>query len=148
MVRALHIPQRNPTKGNPASPNFALNCPEIVSAGFAYKGIDRLLLATDFRFLDYRDTSGFSQNGFSARGTRRTGLAEHLRPGDRAQYQATDDLTLRIGYTFNMNPIGNAVTRLHRRQPAGHHAEDRAGGLVQLDQELQDLVRVQPLLPE
>ena len=53
----------NPTNGNPASPNFALNFPETVSAGFAYKGIDRLLLATDFRFLDYRDTSGFSQSG-------------------------------------------------------------------------------------
>jgi long-chain fatty acid transport protein len=108
----------NPTNGNPASPNFALNFPETVSAGFAYKGIDRLLLATDFRFLDYRDTSGFSQNGFNAQGALRgLGWQNIFALGTGAQYQATDDLTLRIGYTFNMNPIGNAVTSYNVANP-------------------------------
>jgi long-chain fatty acid transport protein len=108
----------NPTNGNPTSPSFNLDFPLTASAGFGYRGIDRLLWATDFRFLDYRYTNGFRQTGFDEHGALRgLGWQSIFALGTGLQYQATDELTLRIGYTFNMNPIGNAVTSYNVASP-------------------------------
>jgi long-chain fatty acid transport protein len=95
--------------GQPVTPKFNLDIPQTISAGFAYKGIDRLLLATDFRLLDFRDTNGFRHSGFDARGALRgLGWQNVFALGTGAQYQASDALSLRIGYTFSLNPVGSA----------------------------------------
>ena len=45
-----------------------IGVPMVASVGTSYTGIDRLLIATDLRFLDYRDTNGFRHTGFDQRG--------------------------------------------------------------------------------
>ena len=53
--------------GHPTTPKFNLDFPMIASVGTAYTGFDRVLIATDFRFVDYRDTNGFRSTGFDER---------------------------------------------------------------------------------
>src|SRR4051794_21707729 len=83
----------------------------IASIGTAYRGIDRLLIALDLRYVGYRETSGYRHTGFDAAGALRgLGFQDLFALALGAQYQVTDQLTVRSGYTFNMNPLGNAVT--------------------------------------
>jgi long-chain fatty acid transport protein len=97
--------------GGPASPKFNFDFPMTASVGTAYTGFDRLLIATDLHFLDYRDTNGFRHTGFDARGALRgLGWQNVFSLSLGAQYLLTDTVSLRAGYTFAMNPIGNAVT--------------------------------------
>ena len=67
MVR--HVPvQRRVSPTARRHPQFNIDFPLIASAELAYKGIDRLFFASDFRFLDYRDTNGFRRGGFDPNG--------------------------------------------------------------------------------
>jgi long-chain fatty acid transport protein len=109
---------QNPINGNAASPNFNLNFPMTVSAGLAYRGIDKMLIASDFRFLDYRDTAGFSHTGFNQFGALRgLGWQNVFALGTGIQYQWTDDFSTRIGYTFSLNPVGGALTTFNVGSP-------------------------------
>lgn len=108
----------NPTNGNPARPRFGLNFPWTASVGAAYKGIDRLLVATDLRFMDYRDINGFRHGGFGQYGQLRgLGWQNIFALALGAQYQWTDAFSTRIGYTFNMNPIGGSMTAYNLGSP-------------------------------
>ncbi|MBV8557679.1 MAG: outer membrane protein transport protein [Planctomycetaceae bacterium] len=106
------------SQGLPITPKFNLDFPMIASVGTAYTGFERLLLATDFRFLDYRDTNGFRHSGFDKTGAfRGLGWQNVFALGTGAQYQWTDTLSLRAGYTFSLNPAGNAVTSFNVGSP-------------------------------
>jgi long-chain fatty acid transport protein len=85
--------------------------PLIASVGASYAGFERLLLAVDVRYVDYRDTKGFGPAGFDAAGAA-TGLGwdSVVAVAAGAQYQLTDDLAVRAGYTFNPNPIPDGVS--------------------------------------
>jgi long-chain fatty acid transport protein len=108
----------SPTTGHALTPTEALNFPLTVSTGFAYRGIDRLTWATDFRFLNYRDTTGFSHSGFAPDGTLRgLGWQNVFGLGTGLQYMATDALALRVGYIFSMNPVGPSLTALNIGSP-------------------------------
>lgn len=108
----------NPINGNAASPGFKLNFPLQASLGLAYKGIDKMLIASDFRFIDYRDTDGFRQGGFNKVGAL-TGLGWQnvFAYALGVQYQWTDAFSTRVGYTFSMNPIGPAMTSFNVGSP-------------------------------
>ncbi|MGE5755263.1 MAG: OmpP1/FadL family transporter [Planctomycetaceae bacterium] len=104
--------------GRPTTPKFNLDFPLVASVGTSYTGFDRLLIATDFRFLDYRDTNGFRHSGFDARGALRgLGWQNVFALAVGAQYMWTDSLALRAGYTFSLNPEGNAVTTFNLASP-------------------------------
>lgn len=104
--------------GRPTTPKFGLDFPMIASIGTAYTGFDRLLIATDARFLDYRDTDGFRHTGFDARGALRgLGWQNVFALAVGAQYLLADDLALRAGYTFSLNPAGGAVTTFNAASP-------------------------------
>src|SRR5262249_19654483 len=108
----------NPINGNAARPKFNLNFPWTASIGLAYKGIDRLLVASDFRLLDYRDINGFRHGGFDQFGALRgLGWQNVFALAVGAQYLWTDAFSTRIGYTFNMNPIGPAMTTFNLGSP-------------------------------
>jgi long-chain fatty acid transport protein len=97
--------------GRPRSASFHLDLPMIPSIGIAYSGIDRLLLAADFRYVDFKDTPGLSQSGFDATGAARgLGWNSVFAMGLGAQYLLTDALTVRGGYTYNGNPIPDSST--------------------------------------
>lgn len=109
---------RNPTNGHASRPSVGLNFPWIASVGLAYKGIDRLLVASDFRYLDYRDTDGFRHGGFGQYGQLRgLGWQNVFALAVGAQYQWTDAFTTRLGYTFSLNPIGGAMTSFNVGAP-------------------------------
>jgi long-chain fatty acid transport protein len=108
----------NPTNGNAASPSVSFNFPLFTSVGVAYKGIDRMLIASDFRFYDYRDTDGFRQSGFNNQGALQgLGWQNVFAVGTGIQYQWTDAFSTRIGYTFNLNPVGPALTSFNIGSP-------------------------------
>jgi long-chain fatty acid transport protein len=108
----------NPVNGNAISPKFGLNFPLTTSVGLAYKGIERLLIASDFRFLDYRDTDGFRHAGFKADGALAgLGWQNVFAYALGVQYQWTEEFSTRIGYTFSLNPVGPALTALNIGSP-------------------------------
>jgi long-chain fatty acid transport protein len=104
--------------GQSTSPRFHLDVPLFASVGVAYKGIDRLLLAADFRFVDFRDISGFRSTGFDQRGALLgLGFQNLFSLGLGAQYQLTDAMTVRAGYTFAMDPASDATTMFNIGSP-------------------------------
>ena len=71
----------------------------------------------DLRFLDYRNTSGFSHTGFNSAGLQGLGWQNVFAVALGTQYQLTDFLSVRAGYTFSLNPIGNADTSYNIASP-------------------------------
>ncbi len=99
-------------QGAPRTLKLRFDYPLIASVGTAYSGLECWLFALDVRFVDYADTKGFGPAGFDASGAG-TGLGWRsvFSVALGAQYQATDALAVRLGYTFNPNPIpdGNSL---------------------------------------
>lgn len=92
--------------GLPETVNFGLDLPAIISIGGSYRGIDRLLLAADVRYLDFENTSGFGDSGFTPTGALLgIGLQSIVAVSLGAQYQITDAFTLRTGYSWSDNPV-------------------------------------------
>ncbi len=93
-------------QGVPFQNSFTLDYPMIVSAGVAYAGFDRWLLAADFRYIDYADAAGFREHGFAPDGSvQGLGWRSIFGIAAGAQYQWTDSLTVRGGYSFNQSPV-------------------------------------------
>jgi long-chain fatty acid transport protein len=104
--------------GHPTTPKINLDFPFIASVGTSYTGFERMLLAADFRFVDYRNTSGFRDTGFDQRGALRgLGWQNVFALSTGVQYLLTDTVSLRAGYTFSLNPAGNAVTSFNIASP-------------------------------
>ena len=104
--------------GGPRTVQFGLNLPPIVSVGTSYKGFDRWLLATDLRYLDYNSTAGFGDSGFAPNGALRgVGFKSIFAVALGAQYQMTDTLSVRMGYSWNENPISSNQTTANVASP-------------------------------
>lgn len=92
-------------------PLFAtVNCdlPPIVSLGTSYTGFERWLFAMDLRYFDYANTTGFGDLGFRPDGAvAGLGWKSVLSVSQGVQYQWSDCLTLRTGYTYNQNPVSS-----------------------------------------
>ena len=92
--------------GQPRAANFNLDLPAIISVGTAYKGIDRVLLAADLRYLDFANSNGFGDSGYAADGSLRgVGYQSIFAVALGAQYEVTDATSLRLGYSWSENPI-------------------------------------------
>lgn len=74
---------------------FDLDYPMILSAGLTYNGFSRLVLSSDIRYIDYRNTAGFDALGWRSVWAAAVG----------AQYHLSDMWALRAGYNANQNPI-------------------------------------------
>jgi long-chain fatty acid transport protein len=98
--------QSTDAHGGPRTVKLRFDYPLIVSVGTAYSGIERWLFALDVRYVDYADTKGFGPAGFDATGAG-TGLGwdSVVSVAAGVQYQLTDALAVRMGYTYNPNPI-------------------------------------------
>jgi long-chain fatty acid transport protein len=92
--------------------------PMIASWGMAYTAIERWLFAMDLRYYDYRNTDGFRTAAFNPDGSV-TGLGWKnvfgLATG--VQWQATDCWFLRMGYSYNQNPISSDVAFFNVASP-------------------------------
>lgn len=97
--------------GAPRHVQFGLDAPMILSLGTAYTGIDRMLFSVDTRYLNYADTRGYSESGFAPDGSvAGLGWKDIFAVSAGTQYQVTDAVSARIGYSYNTNPVGDGQT--------------------------------------
>ena len=97
--------------GRPTFSKVHFDLPSIASLGVAYTGFERWVLPFDIRFFDYAATDGFRQRGYNPNGSvAGLGWKSVLSITQGAQYEMTDNLTWRAGYTFNQNPITGPQT--------------------------------------
>ena len=78
--------------------------------GIAYTGFERMLLALDLRFLDFRDTNGFHRGGFNKDGSvAGLGWQNVFALAAGGQSQLADALTIHACYSVVLNPADNSV---------------------------------------
>jgi long-chain fatty acid transport protein len=93
-------------QGRPLNVPFLLNYPMIASTGVAYAGFPRWLLAADLRYIDYANTEGFRRGGFGPNGAvQGLGWRSIFGVAGGVQYECTDTISLRLGYSFNQSPV-------------------------------------------
>ncbi len=97
--------------GRPRNVRTHFDLPYILSFGTSYTGFERFVLAADARYYGYGTTQGFDPAGFDATGAI-TGLGWRsiFSVALGGQYQATDAMSLRLGYVWNQNPIPDQNT--------------------------------------
>lgn len=104
--------------GGPRELTFNLDLPAILSVGGAYKGLEHWVFAADVRYLDYENTRGFGDEGFSAQGALQgLNFRSIVAVSTGVQYQLSDALTLRAGYSWNENPIRDADAAINSAAP-------------------------------
>ncbi len=115
--------------GDPFTFRTQFTLPQILSVGMAYDGIDRLLLAADVRWFDYRTTQL---------------LGEPVREGGAgwnsvwavalgARYQLNDRLSVQVGYLFNENPVPAELALFNTQLPALTKHTASVGAYYQLN---------------
>ena len=68
-----------------------------------------MLIAVDARLFDYGNAAGFRETGFKANGALAgLGWSSIFATSAGIQYEASESLYLRVGYSFNQNPISDA----------------------------------------
>jgi len=100
-----------------AAPNvqFKMNYPAIYSVGMGLSG-KKVDFALDARYVDYENTEGFEESGwqiatsgafegFPTGAVNGFGWQSMVILSAGLQYQITDSLPVRIGYTYSSNPI-------------------------------------------
>ncbi len=100
-----------------AAPNvsFKMNYPAILSVGMGLSG-GKFDFALDYRYVDYENTEGFAESGwqiaesgdfagFPTGAVNGFGWKNMSILSVGLQYQATEKLPIRIGYTYSSNPI-------------------------------------------
>lgn len=97
--------------GRPRVGRAKLDLPMIASLGAAYSGRLGYVFAMDLRYYDYKNTDGWGPDGFASDGSLRgLGMSNVMQLALGAQYQCSDDLAVRVGYTYNQNPFQDAET--------------------------------------
>lgn len=96
--------------GLPREDKIRFDLPWIGSVGVAYTGFERWIFAGDVRYIDYRNAEGFDAGGFNADGSvRGLGWDSQVVVTGGLQYQVSERLSVRMGYSYNNNPQDGAV---------------------------------------
>jgi long-chain fatty acid transport protein len=109
-------------KGQATLTQVQLDYPGIASLGLSYTGLERWILASDFRYIDYRNATGFDGIGFVQAGNL-TGALHGLGWNDvfalalGAQYEVSSSFHVRGGYTYNTDPIPSSRTTFNVASP-------------------------------
>jgi long-chain fatty acid transport protein len=105
-------------RGRPQAIKFHLDYPMIVSLGTSYTGFSRTVVALDVRYIDYKNTNGFNRTGFASDwAVQGLGWDSIFVAALGVQYQITDALSARIGYTYNTNPVPDHLTLFNIGSP-------------------------------
>lgn len=95
--------------GSTSTSKFNMDYPAILSLGVGYSN-DLIDLALDFRRVDYENTDGFSETGWTPTGAVAGFGWENISILSAGlQYKGFKKLPLRIGYTYSSNPISSDV---------------------------------------
>lgn len=112
--------------------------PLIVSLGAAYRGIKDVLIAADVRYVDFASTDLFGDKGVFLPSGQLNGLGWRsvwlVAVG--SQLQLTDAISMRIGYSFNQNPIRESLTSLSLLAPAPYQHVFNLGASMQLTESI------------
>ena len=88
---------------------FQMDYPAILSLGLGYS-LGDLDLALDYRMVDYENTDGFSETGWTPTASVSGFGWENISIISAGiQYKGIDKLPLRLGYTYSSNPIPEEV---------------------------------------
>ena len=88
---------------------FDMDYPAILSFGLVYSKSD-FDLAVDYRMVDYKNTNGFSDTGWtSTASVKGFGWDNVSILSAGIQYKGIEKLPLRLGYTYSSNPVGSDV---------------------------------------
>ncbi|SHI67659.1 OmpP1/FadL family transporter [Algibacter luteus] len=92
-----------------AKNKFQMDYPAILSFGLGYTN-DLLDLALDYRLVDYENTDGFSETGWTPTASVAGFGWENISIVSAGiQYKGVDKLPLRLGYTYSSNPIPEEI---------------------------------------
>jgi len=85
--------------------DFKMNYPAILSVGLGYSN-DMFDLAVDYRNVDYANTDGFAEKGWTQTGSvKGFGWKNINILSAGIQFKGIKKLPLRVGYTYSSNPI-------------------------------------------
>jgi long-chain fatty acid transport protein len=106
--------------GLPRRLTLSADFPMITSIGLAYRGIPGLVVASDVRYIDYDNASTFGDPArFNPDGSvAGLGWRSVFSVSVGGQYQLTDSLSLRLGYTATENAIPDAVAGFNLQSAA------------------------------
>ena len=110
--------------GSPRVLHMQLDYPSILSLGLAYSGFARTRIACDVRHIDYEGTEGFQAAGFGPDGAvTGFGWSSIWAAAIGVEYDVTDRLRWRVGYSFNESPIDGQSIFFNSPAPAliQHH---------------------------
>lgn len=89
---------------------FNMDYPAIYSIGLGYS-ISDFDLALDYRFIDYENSNGFNETGWTQTASvKGFGWKNVSVISAGVQYKGINKLPLRVGYTYSSNPINSDVT--------------------------------------
>lgn len=95
--------------GTTSTNEFTMNYPAIFSVGLGYTGGD-FDLALDYRMVDYENTDGFSETGWTQTASVKGFGWDNMDVISAGiQYKGIERLPLRVGYTYSTVPISNEV---------------------------------------
>ena len=115
-----------------------LEYPMIISGGIGYQLFEDTLLAADVRWIDYASTDTFGDPaGFSPFGSV-TGLGWRSvwSTAFGVQQRLTDWMVVRIGYSYNQNPVRNRLATFSLQAPAVYQHVLNVGTSVDLTENL------------
>lgn len=110
--------------GDPREFSFNLDYPSILTGGMSYTGIQKLLLAFDIKYIDFARTDGFEMTGYDATGAvQGFGWESIFIYTAGMQYELTEKLPIRFGYSYNPSPIEEELSFYNVSAPAiiEHH---------------------------
>lgn len=100
--------------GNPQTLSLQASLPAIYSWGVAWRGIERLTLGVDMRYIDYKNAQMFGTptdlGGLGWEGSFAVAVG--------GNYQVTDRFAVRAGYQYNTNPLQNTRVLFNLQSPA------------------------------
>lgn len=124
--------------GGPRVVTTQFEYPMILSWGAAYSGVDNLTLAADVRYIDFDSTQLFGESPKFTTGGALRGLGWRsvwmLALG--AQYELSDRISVRAGYSYNENPIPDQYASYNFLAPATYQHVISLGTSMQMSQSL------------
>lgn len=105
--------------GTGNSSSTSLDYPMILAAGISYKGIEKMSIALDFRFVDFSSTEGIKEAGFDADfSVKGFGWDNSYFVGVGIERIISEAFTVRGGYSYNTNPVQDEVSFFSTIAPA------------------------------
>jgi len=104
--------------GSTAISNFTQNFPSIISVGLGYS-MEKFDFAADYRYVDYANTEGFAESGWTpTAAVAGFGWQSISIVSVGVQYKGIEKLPLRVGYTYNTNPVTDELAFFSTPFPA------------------------------